>query len=219
MTGFFPNCISSIVWSYIDGIIQACMGFETYAITGQETFTNSSFTLVNIHRCTGPSQWHQAPVNSLPPFYLFNNQEQGPLFFSHSLSPKQNTTKFWPFLHQSFLPPTNNRQETSVALPQRGRRSKGASKKFGELWKRPVLREAESEGSERTNTGRWQPEHTPGCFAVPFTSVWYCTHTERESCEICQILWSFHLWNISHSFSFLWGLLKLPGKPENTSRS
>lgn len=129
MRGFFSNCISFIAWNYVGGTIQSCTDFKTYAMTGQETFTNSSFTLFNIHRCKGPLRWHQATINSAP-FLSVQHSRAGFSVCFFTLSHKQDGTKFWPFLPQSFLPPTN-RQETSVGQAWRGRRSKGASKKFG----------------------------------------------------------------------------------------
>jgi len=76
------------------------------------------------------------------------------LFF-HTVSlisrAEQSFDHFYP---KAFCLPQMNRQETSVALAGRGRRSKGAFKKFGELRKRHVLSEAENKGSERINAGR-----------------------------------------------------------------
>lgn len=141
-------------------------------------------------------------------FSHVQHSRTGPsVFLIHYLTHKQDRTKFWWFLPQSSLP-SRNRQETSVALAWRGRRNKEASKKFGELQKRWVLRQAENEGSEGINTGKWQftsltlllkfelsmitPTH---CCLVLYMYM-FSTVQVWENCKICHILQSSCIWNI-----------------------
>lgn len=144
--GFFPNCIDFFVWNYIDGIIQSCTDFKAYAMTGQETFTKSSFTLLNIHRWKVPRSDIRPQLTLCPLFTCSTFKSRVPSLFFHRLSHKQDRTKFWPFLPQSVLPPTNKhtgniccscskRQEEQRGFWEIWRAAEEACVKWGWKWR------------------------------------------------------------------------------------
>lgn len=146
------------------------------------------------------------------------------VWFSHTVSLISRTDQsFDHFYPKALCLPETDRKHLLLLLVE-AERTKRFLRNL-ESCRGEVLRKAENKGSEGiTLESDSSPAYLcswslscPGL--IPLSSVQYCTCTEQENCKICHILQSSCIWNIFHSYYFLWGLLRLSAKLENIPHS